>query len=149
MRRDYVVRWCEWWYAERWNTRSGLKPKSTTYPDHGHHGNLPARKNSHGRTGNQIRNLMISSQRPWPLDHEAGLNAEVNLVNKSSQLRLTLTNIKHSLVHDDLQKDGQKLPKAFDLRHAFNNRYFHSPSTFSVWQTWIYFTTVTERTKLH
>ena len=31
----------------------GLKPKSTNYPDHGHHGeSFPARKNSHGRTGN-------------------------------------------------------------------------------------------------
>ena len=25
-----------------------------------------------GRTGNLTRDLMISSQRPWPLDHEAG-----------------------------------------------------------------------------
>ena len=33
---------------------------------------FPARKNSHGRTGNRTRDLMISSQRPWPLDHEAG-----------------------------------------------------------------------------
>ena len=32
--------WCEWWYAGRWNTRRGLKPKSTNYPDHGHHDNL-------------------------------------------------------------------------------------------------------------
>ena len=31
---------CEWWHAGRWNTRRGLKPKSTNYPDHGHHGNL-------------------------------------------------------------------------------------------------------------
>ena len=30
----------EWWYAGRWNTRMGLKPKSTNYPDHSHHGNL-------------------------------------------------------------------------------------------------------------
>ena len=43
------------------------------YPDHGHHGNLfPARKNSHVRTENRTRDLMNSSQRPWPLDHEAG-----------------------------------------------------------------------------
>ena len=35
-----LSRWCEWWYARRWNTRRGLKPKSTNYPDHGHHGNL-------------------------------------------------------------------------------------------------------------
>ena len=35
-----LSRWCVWWYAGRWNTRRGLKPKSTNYPDHGHHGNL-------------------------------------------------------------------------------------------------------------
>ena len=41
MRRDYIVpMMCEWWYAGIWNTRRGLKPKSTNYPDHGHHGNL-------------------------------------------------------------------------------------------------------------
>ena len=35
-----LSRLCEWWYAGRWNTRRGLKPKSTNYPDNGHHGNL-------------------------------------------------------------------------------------------------------------
>ena len=33
----------------------------------------PFKKNSHGRTGNQTQDLMISSQKLWPLDHEAGL----------------------------------------------------------------------------
>jgi len=33
---------------------------------------LPFRENSHGRAGNLTRDLMISSQRLWPLDHEAG-----------------------------------------------------------------------------
>ena len=35
-------------------------------------GILPFRENSHGRTGNRTRDLMISSQRLWPLHHEAG-----------------------------------------------------------------------------
>jgi hypothetical protein len=26
----------------------------------------------HGRAGNRTRDLMISSQKRWPLDHEAG-----------------------------------------------------------------------------
>jgi len=34
-------------------------------------GILPFRENSHGRAGNRTRDLMISSQRLWPLDHEA------------------------------------------------------------------------------
>jgi len=37
-------------------------------------GILPFRKNSHGRAGNRTRDLMISSQRLWPLDHEAYRN---------------------------------------------------------------------------
>jgi len=41
---------------------------------------LPFRENSHGRAGNRTRDLMISSQRLWPLDHEAGLISEGNLV---------------------------------------------------------------------
>ena len=32
----------------------------------------PFKENSHGRAGNQTRDLMIISQRLWPLDHEAG-----------------------------------------------------------------------------
>jgi len=36
-------------------------------------GILPFRENCHGRTGNRNRDVMISSQRLWPLDHEAGL----------------------------------------------------------------------------
>ena len=67
-----LSRRCEWWYAGRWNTRRGLKPKSTNYPDHGHNGNLSLQGKTHGTTGNRTRDLMISSQRPWPLDHEAG-----------------------------------------------------------------------------
>jgi len=35
-------------------------------------GILPFGENSHGRAGNRARFLMISSQRLWPLDHEAG-----------------------------------------------------------------------------
>jgi hypothetical protein len=34
----------------------------------------PSRKNPHGRTANQTRDLMIRCQKIWPLDHEAGHN---------------------------------------------------------------------------
>ena len=51
-----------------------LKSNSTNYPDHGHHGDAPhTRKNSHIRAGNRTRNLVVSSQKLWPPDHEAGL----------------------------------------------------------------------------
>ena len=41
-------------------------------------GVLPFRENSHGGAGNRTRELMISSQRLWPLDHEAGLSHYLN-----------------------------------------------------------------------
>ena len=57
-----------------------LKSNSTNYPDHGHHGDhAPTRKNPHGRAGNQTRDLVISSQKLWPLDQEAGQFYEYNL----------------------------------------------------------------------
>jgi len=42
-------------------------------------GILPFRKNSHGRTGNRTRDLMISRQKLWLLDHEAGQLQNVSL----------------------------------------------------------------------
>jgi hypothetical protein len=67
----------------RWNAKVVLnlpKPKPTNYPDYGHHGDPPApRENSHCRAGNRTRDLMISSQRLWPLDHEVGLIENTNL----------------------------------------------------------------------
>jgi hypothetical protein len=51
-----------------------LNLNSTNYPDHGHHGNPPlSGNNPRGRARNRTRDLMISSQKQWPLDHKAGL----------------------------------------------------------------------------
>ena len=44
-------------------------------------GIFPFKENSHGRTGNRTRGLMISSQRLWPLDHEADLTLEFTSQN--------------------------------------------------------------------
>jgi hypothetical protein len=50
-----------------------LNLNSANYPDHGHYGDPPLwGKNPHGRARNQTQDLMISSQKCWPLDHEAG-----------------------------------------------------------------------------
>ena len=49
-------------------------------------GILPFRENSHGRTGNRTRDLMISRQKLWPLDHEAG--PLIHVVSFVSLLRL-------------------------------------------------------------
>jgi hypothetical protein len=48
-----------------------LKSNSTNYPDHGHQGILPHKENPHGRARNRSRDLVISSQKLWPPDHEA------------------------------------------------------------------------------
>ena len=69
----------DWFMAPR-NWGFNLKSNSTNYPDHGHHGDHPpTRKNPHGRAGNQTRDLVISSQKLWPLDQEAGQFYEYNL----------------------------------------------------------------------
>ena len=36
-------------------------------------GIFPFKGNSHGNAGNRTRDLMISSQKLWPLDQEAGI----------------------------------------------------------------------------
>ena len=41
------------------------------------------KENSHGRAGNRTRDLTISSQRLWPLDHEAGLKEADVILNIS------------------------------------------------------------------
>jgi hypothetical protein len=62
MRRSYVVpmRWMVIYEVPG----GALNLKSTNYPDHGRHGDLPLKgKNPYGRTGNRTRDLMISSQK--------------------------------------------------------------------------------------
>jgi hypothetical protein len=66
-----LSRWGGWWYM---NYQGGaLNLNSTKLPRPW--GSSPSRKNPHGRTGNRTRDLMISSQKLWPLDHEAGQSA--------------------------------------------------------------------------
>ena len=43
-------------------------------------GIFPFKEISHGRAGNRTRDLMISSQRLWPLDHETGQNEYFNVI---------------------------------------------------------------------
>jgi hypothetical protein len=70
-----LLRGCEWWrYVWAWSTRRGLKPKFYRLPrPWSLWGSSPARENSHIKTGNRTRNLMLSSQKLWPPSHETGL----------------------------------------------------------------------------
>ena len=60
------------------------------------------KENSHGRAGNRTRDLMISSQRLWPLDHEAGQGRE---------------NVETTLILENLSRQQTiKMWKCCDLR---------------------------------
>jgi hypothetical protein len=55
------------------STRRGLNLSSTNLPRPWSPWESSAsRKNPHGRTSNWTRDVMINSQKHWPLDHEAG-----------------------------------------------------------------------------
>jgi hypothetical protein len=64
MKHSYVVP-MRWMVIYEYEVPGGaLNLKSTNYPDHGRQGDLPpSGKHPHGRTGNQTRDLMISSQK--------------------------------------------------------------------------------------
>jgi hypothetical protein len=57
-----------------WSTRRGLNLSPRPWSQWK---SSPSRKNPHGRTGNRTRDLMISSQKLWPLDYEAGLSQKL------------------------------------------------------------------------
>ena len=68
-----LSRWCVSGDRGGCSARRGHKPKfylpTQTMVTAGI---FPFKDNSHGRTGNRTRDLMISSQKLWPVDHEAG-----------------------------------------------------------------------------
>jgi hypothetical protein len=78
MRRSYVVpmRWMVIYEYEV--PGGGLNLNSTKLPrPWSPRGSSPSRKNLHGRTGNRTQDIMISSQKLWTLDHEAGRTSNV------------------------------------------------------------------------
>jgi hypothetical protein len=67
-----------------------LNLNSTDYPDLGHHGDpLLSGKNPHGRDVNRTQDLMISSPKCQPLDHEAGPSFS-SISTKFAEMRLML-----------------------------------------------------------
>ena len=68
-----LSRWCVSGDRGGCSARRGLKPKFYKSPQiMVTAGIFPFKENSHGRAGNRTRDLMVSSERLWPLDHEAG-----------------------------------------------------------------------------
>jgi hypothetical protein len=78
MRRSYFVP-MRWMVIYEYEVPGGaLNLSSTKLPrPWSPWGSTPSRKSPHGRTGNRTRDLMISSQKLWPLEHEAGLNGYI------------------------------------------------------------------------
>jgi hypothetical protein len=75
MRCSYVVpmRWMVIRVYEYEVPGGALNLNSTKLPRQwSPRGSFPSRKNPHGRTGNRTQDLMISSQKFWLPDHEAG-----------------------------------------------------------------------------
>jgi hypothetical protein len=69
-----------------------------------------SRKNPHGRVWNRTQDLMISSQKLWPLDHEAGLRG----INSCLVIRLVTCyhhfgNTAASIIHFYLEVTGSTL----------------------------------------
>ena len=59
-------------------------------------GIFPFKENTHGRAGNRTRDLMISSQRLWPLDHEAGQRSK-NKYSNTWTISSLAVDTKHTL----------------------------------------------------
>ena len=80
--------------------KSDLKSKSTNYPDHGHHGDPPPphKENPHGRAGNRTPDLVVSSQKLRPPDHEAGRIVHMKIHDGIKSCTSSILEIKfHSL----------------------------------------------------
>jgi hypothetical protein len=79
LRRSYVVltRWMVIYGYEVPGGASNLNSTKLPRP-WSPWGSSPSRKIPHSRTGNQTRDLIINSQKLWPLDHKAGPNTETN-----------------------------------------------------------------------
>jgi hypothetical protein len=82
MRRSYVVL-MRWMVIHEYQGPGGaLNLNSTKLPrPWSPWGSSPSRKNPHGRAGNRTRDLMISSQKLWTPDHEAGRKRFISKLN--------------------------------------------------------------------
>ena len=94
-------------------------------------GILPFRQNSHARTGNRTRDLMINSQRLWPLDHEAGQFSKYGCKERNAVSNSYFCSCEHSKRYCKWPHRGDARPmwplfigkrKAF-LRSAYILRY--------------------------
>jgi hypothetical protein len=90
MRRRYVVPMRSMVIYEYDVPAGTLNLKSTKLPrPWSRGGSSPSRKNPHGRTGNRTQDLMISSQKLWPLDYEAGWDRVIQTIRVKYSCNLT------------------------------------------------------------
>jgi hypothetical protein len=90
-------------------------------------GIFPSKENPHGRTGNRTRDLMISSQKIRPLDHEASQIANCSKFDRNSF---------HRIEGENLNERTSRLPLyAFDL--CIRDRGLTSSSSYiAIGQPW-------------
>ena len=110
-------------------------------------GILPFRENSHGRTGNRTRGLMISSQRLWPLDHEAGhvkiIERDISLLNPSGSQTFKIWKFKFCMPVTELPKiKSSSNPMLYirfmnlNILYAKMNQFIFLPIKKSAYITW-------------
>jgi hypothetical protein len=94
MRRSYVVP-MRWMVIYEYEVAGGaLNLNSTKLPRPWSPGqSSPSRKNPCGRTGHRTRDLMITNQKLWPPDHEAGPTEIFNI-----ELRNKCTHFGYSVL---------------------------------------------------
>jgi hypothetical protein len=107
-----------------------LNLNSTNYPEHGHHGDPPlSGKNPHSIAGNQTPDLMISSQKCWPLDHEAGPQNNLlclfslynKYVNIHEEATLTIWHWNLTTVHKQCKAENTKHPLKLSAMYTQSN----------------------------
>jgi hypothetical protein len=129
MRRSYVVpvRWMVIYEYEVTGRALNLNSTKLSRP-WSPWGSSPSRENPHGRTGNRTRELMISSQKLWALDHEAGqslrfLNVKLVILNCCQQhnfhgvRRRWITHNKAYNIQNTAKVWYQELSLSFKFRH--------------------------------
>jgi hypothetical protein len=130
MRRSYVVpmRWMVIYEVPGGALTCSTKLPSSWSPWE----SSPSRKNPHGRAGNRTQDLIISSQKLGPLDHEAAPQHEYD----SSEKRVLLKKINGTSSRVHLQNNSFKqsttehcmtVPSSFLFTQTTMTKHVHQP----------------------
>jgi hypothetical protein len=114
-----------------WSTRRGLNLSSTKLPrPWSPWESSPSRKYPHGRAGTRTRALMISIQKLWSLDNEAGLPI-IDL--NSSILQFIVLKIDRSTVWSQLATNSEQMERLISGDQIISLYFVDFISLLSVW----------------